>query len=120
MSIENDPFALFSLYYLGLTPEGEVRFFNANQIAKKYNWTVGALMQMLEKHGLHPDKVLNTDFPLSRYQIDFQLAAENAEVDVLQNLAQLVYERFRKAEGKKRDWLKEIESENESDSGGWS
>ena len=40
-----DPFDVFCLYYLGLTPEGEVRFQNANQVAGRYNWTPDALLE---------------------------------------------------------------------------
>lgn len=115
MSIANDPFALFCLYYLGLTPEGEVRFFNANQIARRYNWTVADVMDALARHGLHPDHVLNTDFPLSRLQIDFQLAAEREDREVLRNRAWVVYEQFREREGTRRDWAREIEQEREEE-----
>ncbi|MDH5753120.1 MAG: hypothetical protein OEZ59_11985 [Deltaproteobacteria bacterium] len=117
MSIQDDPFALFCIYYLGLTPEGEVRFFNANQVAQRYRWSVEGLMGALARHGLHPDKVINTDFPLSRHQIDFQMAAEEGlSAEVLHNRARMVYEKFRAATGK-RDWLKEIDQEKAASGG---
>lgn len=120
MSIANDPFALFCIYYLGLTPEGEVRFFNANQIAQRYNWTVADLMRTLERHRLHPDHVLHTDFPLSKHQIDLQLASEHEGLpaEVLWNRAQIVYEQFRAREGKRRDWAGEIAREQAEEHGG--
>jgi hypothetical protein len=115
LSIADDPFALFCLYYLGLTPEGEVRFFNANQLARRYNTTVPDLMELLRRHRLHPDAVLNTAFPLPKFQIEFQLAAEQEDTEQLRKRAQMVYRQFRENEGKRRDWLKEIEMEKEAD-----
>ena len=111
MNIAEDPFALFCIYYLGLTPEGEVRFFNANQIAQRYRWSVDGLMRALAQHGLHPDTVVNTDFPLSRFQIDFQLETEHMPVEARINRARIVYEKFLASVGKRRDWLNEIARE---------
>jgi hypothetical protein len=113
--MRDDPFGLFCIYYLGLTPEGEYRFSNANQIARQLNWTVGDLLTVLSKHGLHPDTVLNTDFPLVRYQVDVQLAAEVETKDQLRARANKIYEQFRMHAGKRRDWLKEIAEEQELD-----
>ena len=114
MSIADDPFALFCIYYLGLTPEGEVRFFNANQVAQRYNWSVDGLLKALSRHDLHPDKVLNTDFPLARFQIDFQLETGSMSLEAKFNRAQLIYERYRANQDKRRDWLQEIAQEKQS------
>ena len=113
--MRDDPFALFCLYYLGLNPVGQYRFANANQIAKQLNWTVADLLTVLSRHGLHPDTVLNTDFPLARHQIDIQLAAEGEPPHALHARAAQIYEQFRLHVGKRRDWLKEIEEEQERD-----
>ncbi len=109
------PFELFCLYYLGLTPKGEYRFANANQVAGQYNWTVTQLMDHLEKHGLHPDIVLNTDFPLARHQVDIQLAAEKESPLELQNRANRIFLEFSASRGKRRNWIKEIEEEKRLD-----
>ncbi len=111
----NDPFELFCLYYLGLTPEGDYRFANANQIAARLNCTVEDLMGTLHGHGLHPDTVLNTDFPLARYQVDIQIAAESASPEWLKDFAERVYQEFRNHTGQSRDWLAEIEPEKQAD-----
>jgi hypothetical protein len=111
--MRDDPFALFCVYYLGLTPEGQYRFVNANQIAKQLNWTVADLLTVLSRHELHPDTVLNTDFPLARYQIDIQLAAQAETPQLLLAHAARIYEQFRLHAGKRRDWLKEIEEEKD-------
>jgi len=113
--MRDDPFALFCMYYLGLTQEGEYRFSNANQIARQLNWTVADLLTVLAKHGLHPDTVLNTDFPLARHQIDIQLAADVESRDQLRIRAGKIYEQFRLHAGKRRDWLKEIAEEQEQE-----
>ena len=111
-----DPFSVFCLYYLGLTPEGEVRFHNANQVARRYNWTAETLLTFLQEHGMHPDRVVNTDFPLSRYQVDLQIAAGNEPADIILGRAQRIFEEFSQTVGRKpRDWKKEIEAEREAD-----
>lgn len=111
-----DPFQIFCLYYLGLTPEGEVRFQNANQVARHFNWTPEMLLKFLHDHRLHPDLVLNTDFPLSRYQVDLQIAAEREDSERLHARALGIYEAFTGVAGhKRRDWVKEIEEERQAD-----
>ena len=113
-----DPFDLFCQYYLGLTPEGGYRFSNANRIAAQLNLSVGELMQTLRGHGLHPDTVVNTDFPLARYQADFQIAAESESKEWLVAFAEQIYEEFRRSGGKRRDWLAEIQQEKQQDQEG--
>lgn len=111
-----DPFHVFCLYYLGLTPEGEVRFQNANQVSKRFNWTPDMLMDFLTRHKLHPDRVLNTDFPMPRYQVDLQIASETEDSETLHARALGIYETFTGTAGhKQRDWLKEIEEERKAD-----
>ena len=107
---------MFCLYYLGLTPEGDVGFFNANKIAKRLNWTAKAVLEFMASHRMHPDIVLNTDFPLARYQTDLHLAAEHEDPDTLRRRAEMIYEAFSQHSGTaSRDWLKEIEEERETD-----
>ena len=113
--MRDDPFGLFCLYYLGLTPEGHYRFHNGNQIAKRLNWTVADLMEVLRKQGQHPDAVLNTDFPMARHQADLQVAAEEETPDELRARAREIWQEFRTRAGKRRDWLAEIEREREQD-----
>ena len=112
-----NPFILFCLYYLGITEEGDCRFFNANQIAAHLNLTVDELMKTLQKHNIHPDTVLNTAFPMARYQVDIQIAAEYEDRNQLKARAEYIFQEFQKTQGKKRDWLKEIEEEKRTDRG---
>ncbi len=111
MKLVVDPFELFCLYYLGLTPEGEYRFVNGNQIAKRYNSTVDAVLQQLREHDLDPDTVLNTDFPMARYQIDVQLAAQATHGPDPVELARRIFTAYQESQGRRRDWKAEIEQE---------
>ena len=113
-----DPFDLFCQYYLGLTPQGGYQFSNANKVAARLNLTVAQLMQTLRGHGLHPDTVVHTDFPLARYQADFQIAAESESREAMVAFAEKIYQEFRGSVGKRRDWLAEIEVEIQQDSDG--
>ena len=111
-----DPFEVFSLYYLGLAPDGEVRFRNANQVAKLYNWTPQRLLDFLRQHEMHPDVVLHTDFPFATHQVDLQLAVGRENPEQLRERAQRIYEEFSRVAGqRKRDWLKEIEEERQAE-----
>lgn len=115
MKLAVDPFELFCLYYLGLSPEGDYRFVNGNQIAKRYNTTVDAVLHHLRSHDLDPDTVLNTDFPMARYQIDVQLAAESEHGPDALELASRIFEAYHSSRGRRRDWQAEIEEERDED-----
>ena len=114
MALSN-PFEVFCWYYLGLSPQGEYRFVNANQIAQQYNCTVADLMRFLDKHGLDPDRVLNTDFPMARFQVDVQMTAENTGPEQALEFAERIFAHFQTSAGTRRDWLKEIEREKEEE-----
>ena len=115
MAALRDPFEVFCWYYLGLSPQGEYRFVNANQIAQQYNCTVGDLMQFLKKHALDPDRVLNTDFPMARYQVDVQMTAEKVGPEQALEFAERIFAQFQANAGTRRDWLAEIEREKEEE-----
>ena len=115
MAREVDSFELFCRYYLGLSPQGEYTFVNGNKVAKIYNWTVGDLLQTLKKQGMDPDLVLNTDFPMARYQVDVQMAAQKHGADHALEFASRIFEDFKQRTGRRRDWLAEIEREREED-----
>jgi len=115
MSAGQDPLELFNWYYLGLSPRGEHKFLNGNQVAQSYNWTVDELMKALKKHRIDPDTVLNTDFPMARYQVDVQLAAERHGPEQLLELASRIFAEFQQRTGTARDWLAEIERERQEE-----
>ena len=80
------------------------------------NWTAKAVLDFLASHRMHPDIVLNTDFPLARYQTDLHLAAEHEDADTLRRRAEMIFEAFSQHSGTaSRDWLREIEEERETD-----
>jgi len=109
---------MFQLYYLGLTPEGTVRFMNANKVAKHYNWTPEDVMAYLKRHRMDPDTVLACDFPMAEWQVKIQLAAQdNTPAFMLQEMAERLFALFQHARdtGRRRDWLGEIAREQEDD-----
>jgi len=111
----SDPFQIFCFYYLGLSPEGEYRFVNGNHIAQRYNCSVAEVMKFLKTHHMDPDTVLNTDFPMARYQVDVQMAAEQRGPEHALELASRIFADFQGRLGNRRDWLAEIEREREED-----
>ena len=81
-------------------PRARPRFHNANQVARRYNWTAQQLLGYLGKHGMHPDRVVNTDFPLSRYQVDLQIAAGSEPPETIQAHAERIFEEFSQVVGR--------------------
>ena len=113
------PAALFCWYYLAVSPQGKYGFINANQLSKELGATVDELMACLKKEGIHPDEVLNTDFPMARHQVELQLLANTSSDGVLGELlskAQRVYTAWSLQRGRRRDWVAEIAQEREQDS----
>jgi len=115
MAKNASPFEVFCLYYLGLSPEGEYRFTNGNKIAQRYNWSMAELNAFLKKHNMDPDKVLNTDFPMARHQVDLQLSAEKNPGPAALDFAERIFNEFNNRLGTKRDWIREIEEEQQED-----
>ncbi|MBI3595676.1 MAG: hypothetical protein HY203_00815 [Nitrospirae bacterium] len=98
-----DSFDLFCAYHLGITPDKSYRPANIHDVARRFGVDAGVIRQTLQEYGMDPETMLDTDFDLTMAQMDIQVAPPG--VDRVE-LAKGIYEAFRKAPRKKRDWQK--------------
>ncbi|HSG05882.1 MAG TPA: hypothetical protein VLB09_05750, partial [Nitrospiria bacterium] len=107
-----DSFELFCAYHLGIGPDKSYRPSNIHDVARRFGVDPSEIKQILQDVGMDPQTLLDTDFDLIMAQMDIQVAPEG--VDRVE-LARGIYEDFKKAPRKKRDWhkiLSDDEKEN--------
>ena len=98
-----DPFELFCAYHLGIAADRTYKPANIHDVARRLGVDSGVIRQALQAHGMDPETMLNVDFDLTMAQLDIQVAPEG--VDRVE-LAKGIFEEFRAAPRKKRDWQK--------------
>jgi hypothetical protein len=103
-----DPFQLFCAYYLGITPDKRYAPANIHDVGRRFGVDAGVIRQVLQEHGMDPESVMNTEFDLAMAQIDIQVAPEG--VDRVE-LAKGIYQEFREAARKPRDWRRLLEED---------
>lgn len=103
-----DPFDLFCAYHLGITQDKHYRPLNLHDVARRFNVDGSVIKQALQAYGMDADALLNTEFDLTMAQLDIQVAPDG--VDRVE-LARGIYEEFRRAPRKQRDWKRVLEDD---------
>lgn len=103
-----DPFELFCAYHLGITKDKQYRPLNLHDVARRLNVDGSVIKQALQAYGMDADALLNTEFDLTMAQLDIQVAPEG--VDRVE-LAKGIYEEFRRAPRRQRDWKRVLEED---------
>jgi hypothetical protein len=103
-----DPFALFCAYHLGITAEGGYRFQNIHQVAKRFGTNAGVIKQLLADFDMDPDAIVHSSFDMAGAQVDIMLAPEGIDRTAI---AQGLYDQFRAAPRRSRNWAKELEQD---------
>lgn len=101
-----DAFGLFCAYHLGITEDGSYRFQNIHQVARRFGANAGVIRQLLADFRMDADVIVHSDFVMADAQVDVMTAPEG--VSRLE-LAREIYERFRHAPRRRRDWRAELE-----------
>lgn len=101
-----DAFGLFCAYHLGITEDGSYRFQNIHQVARRFGANAGVIRQLLADFRMDADVIVHSDFVMADAQVDVMTAPEG--VSRLE-LAREIYERFRNAPRRRRDWRAELE-----------
>lgn len=96
-----DPFELFCAYYLGIGPDKRYAPANVHDVARRFGVDSGVIRQALQDHRMDPERIMNLDFDLAMAQLDIQVAPEG--IDRVE-IARGIYEQFRTAPHKPRDW----------------
>jgi len=103
-----EPFALFCAYHLGITEEGEYRFQNIHQVAKRFATNAAVIKQLLSDFEMDSDTIIHSSFDMAGAQVDIMLAPEGINRT---ELGRDFYEQFRCAPRRTRNWVKELEED---------
>lgn len=103
-----DPFALFCAYHLGITAEGGYRFQNIHQVAKRFGTNAGVIKQLLADFDMDSDAIVHSSFDMAGAQVDVMLAPEGIDRTAI---ARELYDQFRAAPRRSRNWAKELEQD---------
>jgi len=101
-----DTFELFCAYHLGITPDGGYRIQNIHEVARRFGTNAGELRQILADRGMAADDIVHSGFDLPSAQVDIMVAPEGIS---RRELARPLYDEFRRAPKKTRDWAREME-----------
>ncbi|MCC6763070.1 MAG: hypothetical protein IT293_00260 [Deltaproteobacteria bacterium] len=101
-----EPFDLFCAYHLGITPDGAYRIQNIHEVARRFGTNAAELRQILVALGMAADDIVHSGFDLPSAQVDIMVAPEGIS---RRELARPLYEEFRNAPKKTRDWAREME-----------
>lgn len=81
------PFELFSMYYLGLSPEFRPRFYNLHTIAREYHVSPGEVRQWLIDYHMDPDLFRHIEFNVAAAHGRVQEAALVSSKEEVRSLA---------------------------------
>jgi hypothetical protein len=101
-----DPFDLFCAYHLGITANGGYHIQNIHEVARRFGTNAATLRQTLAAYGMDAEDLVHGGFDLASAQIDIMVAPEGIS---RRELARPLYEEFKQAPRKARDWAKEME-----------
>jgi hypothetical protein len=103
-----EPFDLFCAYHLGITADGGYRFQNIHQVARRFGVNAAVIKQLLTDFEMDSDTVINSAFDMAGAQVDIMLAPEGIDRFAI---GRELYEQFRAAPRRSRDWMKELEED---------
>jgi len=99
------PFDLFCAYHLGITDDGSYRFQNIHDVARRFGCPSGVIKQLLAEFDMDSDAIVQSKFDMASAQVDVMVAPAGVS---RQEMARAMYEDFRKAPRKARDWKTEL------------
>jgi hypothetical protein len=103
-----DPCALFCAYHLGITEEGGYRFQNIHHVAKRFGTNAAVIKQLLVDFDMDPETIIHSAFDMAGAQVDIMLAPEGINRTAI---ARDLYDEFRAAPRRARNWTKELEQD---------
>ena len=101
-----DPFELFCAYHLGITPDDGYRIQNVHDVARRFGTNAASLKQSLASCGMSAEDIVHSGFDLASAQLDIMVAPPGIS---RRELARPLFEEFRSAPRRARDWAKEME-----------
>jgi hypothetical protein len=101
-----DAFELFCAYHLGITPDDGYRIQNIHEVARRFGTNAAELRQVLTNLGMAADDIVHSGFDLPSAQVDIMVAPAGIS---RRELARPLYDEFRTAPKKSRNWAREME-----------
>jgi hypothetical protein len=103
---EIDPFELFCAYHLGITATNGYHIQNIHEVARRFGTNAASLRQTLAAYGMDAADLVHSGFDLASAQIDIMVAPEGIS---RRELARPLYDEFKNAPRRVRDWAREME-----------
>lgn len=103
-----EAFDLFCAYHLGITEDGGYAFQNLHHVARRFNTNASVIKQLLTDLGMDSDAIVHSGFDMASAQVDIMLAPEGISRT---EIAKGLFEEFKDAPRRKRDWQKELEAD---------
>jgi hypothetical protein len=100
-----DAFSLFCAYHLGITQDGGYCFQNIHQVARRFGTHAAVIRQLLSDFRMDSDAIVHGDFDIADAQVDVMVAPPGISRG---ELAREIFERFRSAKPRRRDWIAEL------------
>ena len=98
-------FELFCAYHLGITADGGYKFQNVHDVAKRFGCPSGVIKQVLGELGMDAESIVQSKFDMASAQVDVMAAPAGVSRT---ELAKAMYEEYRKAPRRARDWKAEL------------
>jgi hypothetical protein len=99
------PFELFCAYHLGITRDGGYQFQNIHDVAKRFGCPSGVIKQLLAEFDMDADAIVQAKYDMASAQVDIMTAPEGIS---RQELARQMFDDFKKAPRRARDWAAEL------------
>ena len=95
MKPKPNPFELYCMYYLGLTPDWDVRFHNIHAVARHYGVSADQVGAWLNQHHMGPEVMQHLDFNVARQHGEAQGIALGGSREDLKDFARQSFDEFR-------------------------
>jgi hypothetical protein len=102
------PFELFATYHLGVTADDGYRFQNLHDVARRFGCPSGVIKQLLAEFDMDADALVHSSYDMASAQVDIMTAPTGVS---RRELAKQIYDDFRAAPRRKRDWRAELEED---------
>lgn len=106
-----NPFELFCMYYLGIGPDGQARFYNVHAIARHFWSSKEDVERWLSEWNMEPDRFPHTDFNLAQAHGKAQELALVGGGKDLQEFCRKTFEEFvrKSATSDRSQWFEDID-----------
>ncbi len=109
-----NPFQVYCMYYLGISPEGESRFYHIHAIARHFGTTREQVEQWLSSWGMEAERFPHMDFNVAKAHGQAQDLALSGRTDELHQFCRKSFEDLMSKTGQadRSRWFEDIDYDN--------